>query len=98
MTFVLRHQLKMKHVHKAALVKPKLNTKMGKTKKKKLNKKRQNGIEIVPKEETEAIPATRSSDDPIPKKVCVYRLHCLNSTIYNYCLHRRKNGLIVNEF
>lgn len=37
-------------------------------KKNKLKKKKQkqNGIEIVPKEE---IPATRTSDEPIPKKV-----------------------------
>lgn len=59
----------MKHVRETALVKPKSNTKMNKVKKNKLKKKKQNGIEIVPKEETEAIPATRTSDEPIPKKV-----------------------------
>lgn len=59
----------MKHVRETALVKPKLNTKMGKMKKNKLKKKKQNGIEVVPKEESEPIPATCISDESIPKKV-----------------------------
>lgn len=58
----------MKHVQKTALVKPKLINKLKKNKSKK-KKQKLNGIEIVPKEETEAIPAARSSDEPIPKKV-----------------------------
>lgn len=65
----------MKHVRETTLVKPKLKTKMVKAvkavkvKKNKSKKKKPNGIEIVPKEETEAIPASRTSDEPIPKKV-----------------------------
>ncbi len=62
----------MKHVRETTSVKPKSNTKMTKVKKPKLkNKKKskQNGIEIVPKDETEELPAVRSSDEPIPKKV-----------------------------
>lgn len=59
----------MKHVRETTLVKPKLQTKMTKVKKNKSKKKKPNGIEIVPKEETEPIPATRTSDEAIPKKV-----------------------------
>lgn len=84
----------MKHVQETASVKPKSNNKMTKVKKPKLKKKKQkqNGIEIVPKEETEPIPATRTSDEPIPKKVSTaltlpilyFRLH--------HSIHFRTNG------
>lgn len=68
----------MKHVRETALVKPKLNNKTNNVKKPKLKKKKQkqNGIEIVPKEENEAIPATRTSDEPIPKKVRLQTFFC----------------------
>lgn len=38
-------------------------------KNKKTNKRKRSQIEIVPKDETEPLPATRVSDEPIPKKV-----------------------------
>lgn len=40
---------------------------MAKTKK--ANKRKHSQIEVVPKDETEQLPASRVSDEPIPKKV-----------------------------
>lgn len=42
---------------------------MGKLKNVKINKRKASQIQVVPKDETEPLPPTRVSDEPIPKKV-----------------------------